>query len=165
MSVERRGPAVCKDSNNMEGKICVEDRTQTKSLIFSAIRFDREDQRIARGSSSLTSVRQSRTKPRKPCVTLFEAGTCRSAATRRSRICRGCSIPLSEAGSDITGDTIARLFIRLCALSTEILPFGPSGNTRSCVTISDGRHTGSPAYRVAILGCSRTGRWECGVAP
>ena len=33
-----------------------------------------------------------------------------SISIKRSKICRGCSIPLSEAGSNITGDIIARRF-------------------------------------------------------
>lgn len=89
--------------------------TQTKSLIFSVTAFNLGDQRIARGGSSSISVPQSRTKQRRRFVTLFGAGTCITAATRRLKICRGCSIRLSEDGSSITGDTIARHFIRRCA--------------------------------------------------
>ncbi len=64
-----------------------------------------------------------------------------------------------------TGDIIARRFTRRCANWTEILPFGPRGNTRSCVAIFVERHTGSPASRVALQSYSLTGRWGCGVAP
>jgi hypothetical protein len=89
--------------------------TQTKRLIFSATAFSLGDQRIARGSSSSISVLQSRTKQRRRFATPFGAGTCPTAVTRRLKICRGCSIRLSEAGSSTTGDIIARRFIRRCA--------------------------------------------------
>jgi hypothetical protein len=138
---------------------------QTNSLIFSAIRFDPGGQGIGRGSSSSTSVRRCRTRPRRRSVTNFVAGSCRNAVIKRSKICRGCSIQLSEAGSNITGDITARRFIRRCANWTAIWSFGPRGNTRSCVTIFVEQHTGSRTSRVVLQSCSPTGRWERGVAP
>ena len=69
-----------------------EERTQTRSLTFSGIPFGRGDQRIVRGSSSSTSVQQSRTKQLRPSVTRFGAGTCHGAAIKASKICHGCSI-------------------------------------------------------------------------
>jgi hypothetical protein len=80
-------------------------------------------------------------------------------------VCRGCSIRLSEAGSSITGDIIARRFIRRCAELNQDLAFGPSVNTKSCDAITDGRHAGSRAFRGALRSCLLTGRWGCGVAP
>src|SRR5262249_9886890 len=142
-----------------------EERTQTRSLIFWATAFGPGGQRIARGSTSSTSVRQFRTKQRRRFETRFVAGTCRDAVTKRSKTCLGCSIRSSGAGSSITGDTIARLFIRACAPWTEILPSGPGGNTRSCTDICAEQHNGSPASRVALRSCLPTGRWGCGEAP
>ena len=139
--------------------------TPTKSLIFSATRFSRGDQRIARAGSSSISVRQSRTKQRRPFVTTFAAGICLGAVTKLSKSCHGCSIRSSGAGSNITGDTIARHSIRRCAHWIEILPFGLSVNTRSCATICVERHTGAPASHGVIPNCLLTGIWGCGVAP
>src|SRR6516162_10840025 len=134
-------------------------------MIFSATRFSRGDQRIARAGSSSISVRRSRTKQRRPFVTTFAAGICLGAVTKLSKTCHGCSIRSSGAGSNITGDTIARHSIRRCEHWIEILPFGLSGNTRSCATICAERHTGSPASRGVIQNCLLTGTWGWGVAP
>ena len=132
---------------------------------FLGYTFSREDRRIARASSSSISVRQSRTKQRRPFVTPFVAGICLGAVTKLSKTCHGCSIRSSGAGSNITGDTIARHSIRRCAHWIEILPFGLSVNTRSCATICVERHTGSPASHGVIPNCLLTGIWGCGVAP
>src|SRR5215831_16525897 len=139
--------------------------TRTKSSIFSATSFSREDPKIAREGSSSISVRRSPTRRRRPCGTPFGAGICLSAVTKLSKTCHGCSTRLSGAGSNITGGTIAPHFIRRCAHWIEILPFGPSANTRSCANICAERRTGSPVFRGALRRCSQPGRWGCGVAP
>ena len=141
------------------------ERTRTKSLIFWAILFGPGDQRIARESSSSISVRGYRTKQRRPSGKLFVAGTCLGAVIKRSKICRGCSIRLSGVGSNITGDIIVQPFTRRCEPWIEILPSGPSGNTRSCVDIYAERHTGSHAFRGELQRCLPTGRWGRGMAP
>ena len=132
---------------------------------FLGYTFQPRRSRIARGSSSLISVRGSRISQRRPCGTHFEAGNCLSAAIRRSKICHGCSIRLSGVGSNTTGDIIVRHSTRPCATWIEILSYGPSGNTKSCTAITGGQHTGSCASRVALRRCSPTGRWGCGGAP
>src|SRR5438094_6940979 len=68
-----------------------EGDTRTRSLISSAMHFKPGDQRIAKGSTSSISVRQSPIKRLQPLGQRFEAGTCHSAATRRSKICPACS--------------------------------------------------------------------------
>src|SRR5215469_12103431 len=127
--------------------------------------FSREGRKIIRGSSSSISVRRSLTRRRRPCVTPFVAGICLGAVTKLSKTCRGCSTRSSGVGSSITGGTIARHFIRRCAHWIEILPSGPSANTRSCTNICAERRTGSPVFRGALRSCSHTGTWGCGVAP
>ena len=133
--------------------------TRTKSLIFLATDFSREDRKTVRESSSSTSVQLSPTRQRRPCGTPFEAGICLSAVTKLSKTCHGCSTRLSGAGSSITGGTIARHFIRPCVNWIEILPFGLSGNTRSCATICAERRTGSLVFRGALGSCSHIGGW------
>src|SRR5271156_7113877 len=46
-----------------------------------------------------------------------------------------------------------------CANSTEILPFGPSVSTKSCVIVSGEQHTGSLAFHGALQSCLHTGGW------
>ena len=65
-------------------------------------------------------IRRSRTKQPRPSATRSGAGNCQSAATRRSRICHGCSIPLSGVGSNTTGGTTPRHFTRRCVNWIEI---------------------------------------------
>ena len=48
----------------------------------------------------------------------------------------------SEAGSNTTDGIIVRRSIRRCDTWIESWPGGPTGNTRSCVGICAGRHTG-----------------------
>ncbi len=79
--------AAVRTNSPRSGMIVGRARTQTKSLIFSAIRLSLGDQRIAKGSSSSISVRRSRTKQRRRSLTRSGAGTCPTAVTRRSRIC------------------------------------------------------------------------------
>jgi RNA-directed DNA polymerase len=57
------------------------------------------------------------------------------------------------------GATTAQHSTPPCANLTEILPFGPSVNTKSCVTIFGGQHTGSIVSPVALRSCLLTGRW------
>ena len=134
--------------------------TRMRNLIFWALRFGPEDQRVAMGSSSSTSVQQSPTKRRKPFGTRFVAGGCPSAATRRSRICPACSIRSSEAGSNITGDTIARRCFRRGVDWIATWPYGPSENTRSCGIITGGLDTGSRASHGVSQSSLPIGRWE-----
>jgi hypothetical protein len=51
----------------------------------------------------------------RPFAQKFISGDCNNAVTRRSKICLGCSILLSEAGSGTKGGIIARRSIRRCA--------------------------------------------------
>jgi hypothetical protein len=100
------------------------------------------------------------TKRRKPSGTRFVAGGCPSAATKQSKICPACSIRSSEAGSNITGDTIARRYYRRGVDWIETWPYGPSENTRSYGIITGGLDTGSRASHCVSQSSLPIGRWE-----
>ena len=116
------------------------ESTRTRSLILLAKRFSPDDQRIARGKFfNNFSPAVSNTAAKAIRDTLPVAGNCPSAVTKPSKTCRGCSIRLSGAGSNITGDSIALHCTRRCANWTEILSFGPSGNTKEAAPPSPRR--------------------------
>jgi hypothetical protein len=158
--LEKTKIVYCKDDSRNRKKTYPNEKFD-----FLGYTFRPRRSRIGRGRFSSISVRRCRTGQRRRSATNFVAGSCRSAVIKRSRICRGCSIRLSEAGSNTTGGIIARRFTRPCANWTEIWSFGPSGNTRSCVAIFVERHTGSRASRVVLRSCSPTGGWGRGMAP
>src|SRR6266536_1973179 len=84
---------------------------------------------------------------------------------RRSKICLGCSTRCFGAGSNITGGSTARRYIRRCVNWIDHGPDGLIGSTKSCADICAGRRIGSRVSRDAIRSCGRTGSWVCGVAP
>src|ERR1019366_8728042 len=127
--------------------------------------FSRGDRRIVSASTSSTSARPFPTKRGSRFARRFEAGICIYAVTRQSKICRGCSIRKSVAGSNTTGGSIARRYIRTCVNWTARWPVGRIGNTKSCVVINGGRHIGLRAFRVVIRSYSHTGRWACSAVP
>ena len=73
--------------------------------------------------------------------------------------------PKPWAGWNTTGSIIARRYIRTCVNWTARRPVGRIGNTKSCVVIYGGQHTGLRAFRVVIRSCLHDGRRACGVAP
>ena len=139
--------------------------TRTKSLIFWATVSSRGDRRIGSGSTSSASARQFPTKRGNRSARRFEAGICIYAVTRRSKICRGCSIQRSGAGCNTTGGIIARRYIRTCVNWTVRWPIGRIGNTKSYAVIYGGRHIGLCVFRVVIQSCLLIGRWAWGVVP
>jgi hypothetical protein len=104
-----------------------------------------------RSSEGIVETARAFTRQRRRSVTNFVAGSCRSAVIKRSRICRECSIQLSEAGSNITGDIIARRFTRPCANWTEICASTGRGGKH--------KETGSSEAILATAGRS-TRRWK-----
>ena len=142
------------------------EHTRTRSSIFWAIRFGRGDRRIARGSSSSISVRQSRTRRRRRSGSTFEAGICLCAVINRSKICRGCSIRLSEAGFNTTGGFTGRRSIRRCAqLDRDLGPVGRAEIQEAASASAQGDTLGRAHFAARSGVCLRTGRWGCGVAP
>jgi len=103
-----------------------------RSLIFWAIRFVPEARRVARESTSSTSVRPFLRKLARPYGERFETGSCIYAATRRLRIFPVCLTRSSGVGFNTTGGFTARGFIPLGGTSTACSPGGRRGNTRSC---------------------------------
>src|SRR5437764_94222 len=98
---------------------------------------------------NVRSVRQSPIKRLRPFGRRFEAGICRNAVTRRSKICPACSTRSYGVGSVTMGATIPLHSTRRCANWIVTWLYGPSGNTRSCAAIYAERHTGSPGFPVA----------------
>jgi hypothetical protein len=95
-----------------------DDRRRTylhEKFDFLGYTFRARSSMTRKGSTSPTSVRQFLRKRHRPFEQKFVAGNCNNAATRRSRICLGCSILSFEVGSSTRGGIIARRSIRRCA--------------------------------------------------
>jgi hypothetical protein len=139
--------------------------TRTRSSIFWAMDFSREDRRIGSASTSSTSARPFPTKRGNRSARRFGAGICIYAVTKPSKICRGCSIQKSGAGCNFTGGIIARRCIPICVNWTARWPIGRIGNTKSCAAIYGGQRIGLRGFHGAIPNCLLTGRWARGVVP
>src|SRR5215510_13565908 len=135
-----------------------EEITQARSSIFLVIRFVRGSRKLGGANSSPISLRPSPQALRRPSVMKSEVGGCNHAAISRLRIYLGCSIRPFEAGSTITGDSIALRCICRYYNWTKRWRVGRHRNTRAFAVVNDVHINGSPGCPGVLRRCSLTGR-------
>src|SRR5215475_15849822 len=133
-----------------------EEITQTRSSIFLVIRFVPESRKLGGAKSSSILLRPSPQALRRPSVMKSAVGGCNLAAISRLRIYHGCSIRSFEAGSNITGDSIALRCICRYSNWTKRWRVGRHRNTRGFAVVNDEHINGSPGYPGVLLRCSLT---------
>src|SRR5262245_28953261 len=137
-----------------------EEITLTRSSIFLVIRFVRGSRKIGGAKSSSISLRPSPQALRRPSVMKSEVGGCNHAAISRSRIYLGCSTRSFEAGSTITGDSIALPCICRYSNWTKRWRVGRHRNSRGFAVVNDVHIDVSPGCPGVLRRCSLTGRWQ-----
>ena len=128
-----------------------------RSLIFWAIRFAPEARRVARESTSSTSVRPFLRKLARPYGERFETGSCIYAATRRLRIFPVC---LTRSSGLVS---MLRAILPLGALSPPVVP-QPCARPVGDAEIQEAEAPFSPSRAVAAACCSMHSTALCSLA-
>jgi hypothetical protein len=138
---------------------------QTKSLIFSAILFGREDRRNREGKHFINFSPAISDKAVKAIGAEIRGWDLPERSDKQIEDLSRMFNPVIRGWLQYYGRYYRSALYPPMRHSIAHWPAGLIESTKSCVVIFGGQHTGSHAFRDVIRSCLLIGRWVRGVAP